>query len=155
MVIDKNITMEDILNILPHRSPFLFVDRVVKIIPDKMILCERELRPDEPQFIGHFPSKPIMPGVLVSDALAQTSGLLFGLSKHMGASGSNDTPELFFLAAVNMKFTHPARPGDTLQMISYIDKAFGTLINYKVEANAGRNCIAKGNLTLAMKGGEG
>ena len=71
---------EDILAVLPHRPPFLFVDRVTKLVPDKRIVAERTISPDEPQFQGHFPGHPIMPGVLITDALAQTSGLLIGLA---------------------------------------------------------------------------
>ena len=74
-------TLDEILPILPHRPPFLFVDRVLALEPHKSILAERTLRPEEPQFAGHFPGRPIMPGVLVAEALAQTSGLLLGLSE--------------------------------------------------------------------------
>src|SRR5271157_4313911 len=99
-----NFTMEDILSILPHRPPFLFVDRVIKLIPDKEIAAERLLRDDEPFFTGHFPQKHIMPGVLVTDALAQTSGLLWGLSKKALGAVLAKEPEIFFLASANMKF---------------------------------------------------
>lgn len=79
---EKNVfTIEDIRAILPHRPPFLFVDKVTNLIPDKSIIAERKISPNEFFFKGHFPQKPIMPGVLITDALAQTSGLLWGLSK--------------------------------------------------------------------------
>lgn len=149
----KTFGMEDILAILPHRPPFLFVDRVIKLVPDKTIIAERNLRPDEPHFAGHFPGTPIMPGVLVTDALAQTSGLLWGLSKKSGTEEPEVEPEIFFLAAANMKFIHPAYPGDTLRMCASPEKTFGALHSYTVEATAGRNLIAKGSLTLAMKEG--
>jgi 3-hydroxymyristoyl/3-hydroxydecanoyl-(acyl carrier protein) dehydratase len=146
-------TMDDILGILPHRPPFLFVDKVVKLLPDKTIICERTLMPDEPHFAGHFPVKPIMPGVLVTDALAQTSGLLWGLTKKVNTGDTSDTPEIFFLASVSMKFTHPAKPGDILRMTAHKDRSFGNFHTYEVEAVCGRNVIAKGSLTLAMKEG--
>jgi 3-hydroxyacyl-[acyl-carrier-protein] dehydratase len=142
---------EDILSILPHRPPFLFVDKVVKLIPDKMIITERELRPDEPHFAGHFPGKPIMPGVLITDGLAQTSGLLWGLSKKVNTDDKQSIPEIFFLAAANMKYTHPAEPGDTLRMTATKDSSFGAFHSFTVEASAGRNLVAKGTLTLAMR----
>src|SRR3990170_707967 len=115
-------TMEDILMILPHRPPFLFVDKIVKLLPDRTITCERTLLPDEPHFTGHFPTRPIMPGVLVTDALAQTSGLLWGLTKQLDGGEKTAVPEIFFLASVNMKFTYPAKPGDTLRMTSHKDR---------------------------------
>jgi 3-hydroxymyristoyl/3-hydroxydecanoyl-(acyl carrier protein) dehydratase len=149
---DVSFTFEDIMEILPHRPPFLFVDRVVKLLPDKMIVTERDLQPDEPHFKGHFPGMPIMPGVLIIDALAQTSGLLWGLSKKVEKQASA-APEIFFLAASNMKFTHPSKPGETLRMTSSKDTSFGAFHVFNVEATSGRNLIAKGSLTLAMKDG--
>ena len=142
---------EEILEILPHRPPFLFVDKVIKLIPDKMIITERELLPDEPHFAGHFPGKPIMPGVLITDGLAQTSGLLWGLSKKVSSIDKQTTPEIFFLAAVNMKYTHPAEPGNILRMTAIKDTSFGALHTFTVEATAGRHLVAKGSLTLAMR----
>jgi 3-hydroxymyristoyl/3-hydroxydecanoyl-(acyl carrier protein) dehydratase len=150
---EQTFTMEDIMMILPHRPPFLFVDKIIKLLPDRTIICERTLHPDEPHFSGHFPSRPIMPGVLVTDALAQTSGLLWGLTKRLKEAEQTTVPEIFFLASVNMKFTHPSKPGDTLRMTAHKDRVFGLLHTYEVEATCGRNTIARGSLTLAMKEG--
>ena len=75
-----DVAREQIEQILPHRSPFLFVDAVRELDAGKRILAELELRADEPHFEGHFPGRPIMPGVLIAEALAQTSGLLLALS---------------------------------------------------------------------------
>src|SRR5512139_3847350 len=104
--------LEDLLDILPHRPPFLFVDRVVKLEPHRSIVAERRLREEEPQFAGHFPHRPIMPGVLVTEALAQTSGLLLGLSERASQTTASGSPKMFFLAATNVKFTHPAAAGE-------------------------------------------
>ncbi|NLD94194.1 MAG: hypothetical protein GX639_16170 [Fibrobacter sp.] len=148
-------SLDEICEILPHRPPFLFVDKVIRLIPDKMIVTERLLLESESYFAGHFPGKPIMPGVLVTDALAQTSGLLWGFSKQIG-NGDPDSKvkrEIFFLAAANMKYTHPAVPGDTLRMTATKDTSFGAFHSFIVEATAGRNVIAKGTLTLAMREG--
>lgn len=147
-------TLEQILKILPHRPPFLFVDAVIKMTPGKMIVTERFIRPDEPFFAGHFPQKAIMPGVLVTDALAQTSGLLWGFSKQVRGGVAGDTPEIFFLAASNMKFVSPAYPGETLIMTARADRNFGNLYTYEVDAVVKRKVIAKGNLTLAMMEGK-
>ena len=72
-----------IQNLLPHRYPFLLVDRVLEIVPDKHILAYKNITQNEPFFTGHFPGKPIMPGVLIIEALAQAGGLLTQLS-HIG-----------------------------------------------------------------------
>lgn len=146
-------TLEDLLPILPHRPPFLFVDRVVKLEAGKSIVAERDLRADEPQFAGHFPGRPIMPGVLVAEALAQTSGLLLGLSDQLAAPTPPERPKMFFLATTNVKFTHPAKPGDVLVLRSASDKSFGGLFRFNVEATVGRNVIASGSLTLAQIAG--
>ena len=143
-------TREEILEILPHRPPFLFVDKVTKMVPDKLIVTERFIRPDEPFFAGHFPGNPVMPGVLVLDGLAQSCGLLWGFTKQVKGGAVSDTPEIFFLAASNMKFLHPAYPGETLVMTARADRNFGALYAYEVEAVSERKVIAQGNLTLAM-----
>ena len=151
-------TLEQILAILPHREPFLFVDRVVDFRLDKSIATERLIRPEEPQFTGLFPVKPIMPGVLIVDGLAQTAGLLWGFSKQERKrleTGivDNEEPELFYLAAANVKFVNPCGPGDVLRMTAWSDKNFGSLYTYDVEAVSGRNVVCKGSLTLAMMKG--
>ena len=142
--------LEDILPVLPHRPPFLFVDRVTLLEPHKRIVAERALRPDEPQFAGHFPGRPIMPGVLIAEALAQTSGLLIGLSEMSSASAPPEKPKVFFLAVTNIKFTHPAVPGDVLVLRATSERQFAALHRFNVEATAGRNLIASGSLTLAL-----
>lgn len=142
--------LEEILPLLPHRPPFLFVDRVMKLEPHKLIIAERALRPDEPQFAGHFPGRPIMPGVLITEALAQTSGLLIGLSEKLSSAAPPEKPKAYFLALANMKFTHPAVPGDVLVLRATSDRQFAALHRFNVEATAGRNLIASGSLTLAL-----
>ncbi len=142
--------LADLLPLLPHREPFLFVDRVIKLEPNKSIVAERLLRAEEPHFTGHFPGRPIMPGVLIAEALAQTSGLLIGLSEMASAAAPPEKPRAFFLAVTNIKFTHPAVPGDTLVLRATMDRNFGALFRFNVEATAGRNLIASGSLTLAM-----
>jgi 3-hydroxymyristoyl/3-hydroxydecanoyl-(acyl carrier protein) dehydratase len=145
--------LEDILRILPHRPPFLFVDRVIKLVPDRQITAERELRLDEPYFAGHFPEKPIMPGVLVTDALAQTSGLLWGLSRAIENDTESTAPELFYLATASMKYTNPASPGETLRLFAQVERVYDRFHSFSVEATVGRRLIAQGSLTLAMKEG--
>ncbi len=141
---------EDVLRLLPHRPPFLFVDRVVKFAAGKSITTERTLDAGEPFFAGHFPGRPIMPGVLVTDALAQTAGLLWGFTRESADEAREGRPKAFFLAAANMKFVNPAFPGDTLRMTAYNQRSFGSLFSYDVEAATGRKSIARGTLTLAL-----
>ena len=141
--------LSEIQEILPHRPPFLFVDRVVKFIPNKMIVAERKIDAQEPWFKGHFPQKAIMPGALVLDALAQTSGLLLGFSKKTANDTTAATSGLFYLASSNIKFLTTAFPGETLELIAETNDRFGGLYSYQVEALVGRKVIAKGTLVLA------
>jgi 3-hydroxymyristoyl/3-hydroxydecanoyl-(acyl carrier protein) dehydratase len=142
--------LDVLLSILPHRPPFVFVDRVTELEPGKRIVAERFLRADEPHFAGHFPGRPIMPGVLISEALAQTSGLLLGLSEMMAGLAASKPARTFFLAGNNIKYKHFAVPGDTLQLRAQAEGSFGGLFRFSVEASSGRNLVASGSLTLAM-----
>ena len=141
--------LEEILELLPHRPPFLFVDRVISIERNQSIVAERLLRPEEPQFAGHFPRRPIMPGVLIAEALAQASGLLLGLSEKLAGGPPPAHPKMFFLAATNIKFQHPAVPGDVLCLRAVSDRALSGLFRFNVEASVGEKVIATGALMLA------
>jgi 3-hydroxyacyl-[acyl-carrier-protein] dehydratase len=146
--------IEEILKLLPHRPPFLFVDRIIAFKPGISITAEREIKADEFYFTGHFPGKPVMPGALIADGLAQTSGLLWGFTRKAGKESTGDTPEIFFLAAANLKFINPSFPGDILEMTAIAGNSFGTLFSYNVEASVKRKVTVRGTLTLAMmKGG--
>jgi 3-hydroxyacyl-[acyl-carrier-protein] dehydratase len=142
---------EAIQRILPHRAPFLFVDRVRELAAGKRILAERELRDDEPHFAGHFPGRPIMPGVLIAEALAQTAGLLLALSAM--ERGEEPAGRMFYLARADVKWTEPAVPGETLKLEAQLLRELGPLVAFKVRAFTRRKDVASGTLTLARVGG--
>jgi 3-hydroxyacyl-[acyl-carrier-protein] dehydratase len=139
----------DIQKILPHRSPFLFVDRVIHFRAGKDIIAEKDLLSGEPFFAGHFPGRPIVPGVLISEALAQTSGLLVGLSRRETAGSDEHARMNLVLASVNIKFFTPVKPGDTLRLEATLQKEYGGLYLFKVDASVGGNPAAGGTVTLA------
>jgi 3-hydroxyacyl-[acyl-carrier-protein] dehydratase len=101
---------KDIIKILPHRYPFLLVDKILEIDLEKgFILGQKNVTINELFFQGHFPDAPIMPGVLILEALAQTGGVLINLKNH--------TDKIAVLLNVNhAKFRNPARPGDVLML---------------------------------------
>ena len=104
---------EQIAAILPHRYPFLLVDRVVELDPGQSIVAIKNVTINEPFFEGHFPGHPVMPGVLIVEALAQASGLLIGLSGTM----TDKDDRIFYLAKVdNARFLKPVVPGDQLRL---------------------------------------
>jgi 3-hydroxymyristoyl/3-hydroxydecanoyl-(acyl carrier protein) dehydratase len=138
---------QEIMRILPHRDPFLFVDRVLELRVDEQVLAQRVLREEEPHFAGHFPSRAIMPGVLITEALAQTSGLLLALSAM--ERGERPQGDLFFLARADMKWTEPVTPGETLLLEARLQRNLGPLTAFKVRAYTRKKDVASGNLTLA------
>lgn len=143
--------VEKITAILPHRNPFLFVDRIIKTIEDHNIVAEKDLSYDDYFFAGHFPGNPMMPGVLVSEALAQTSGLLIGLTLEKKSRTVDYKMRNFFLANVNIKFFNPAKPEETLRLEARLKKRYGKFFLFEVAADVVNRRIAKGTLTLAME----
>ena len=103
----------EIREYLPHRYPFLLVDRVVGLEPGKSIVAFKNISVNEPFFTGHFPDKPVMPGVLIVEALAQTAGILgFKTMNKRPADGSI----YYLVGADNVRFKRPVVPGDRLQL---------------------------------------
>ena len=104
---------EDISKILPHRYPFLLVDRITELEPGKRVVGIKNVSSNEPFFQGHFPGNPIMPGVLIIEAMAQVAGIMGGLS-------ARDTMEKepknlpFFMTMDKVKFRKPVIPGDQI-----------------------------------------
>jgi 3-hydroxymyristoyl/3-hydroxydecanoyl-(acyl carrier protein) dehydratase len=138
-------------DILPHRSPFLFVDRVMIFDAGKNIITEKDLAIDDCYFSGHFPGNPVMPGIIVSEALAQTCGLLMGLTWREKDRLVDHEKMNLFLANVHMKFASPAKPGDTLRLQASLKKEYGGLFLFDVAAHVLSGLIAKGTLSLAEK----
>lgn len=103
--------IEDIMKILPHRYPFLLVDRIVEIEEKKRIVGIKNVTINEPFFQGHFPGHPIMPGVLIVEAMAQVGGVLL-----LGTVDDPDSKVVYFMSLDNIKFRKPVRPGDQLRI---------------------------------------
>jgi len=134
----KTLDIKQILKILPHRYPFLLVDRILDYNLDQgMIIGQKNLTFNEPFFQGHFPNAPIMPGVLILEALAQVGSIIFHLKGHDKLA--------VFLTINNAKFRNPVRPGDILtlkieniRMNSKAGRMDGfALLNDKIAAEAG------------------
>ena len=116
-----------IQHLLPHRYPFLLVDRVVALEPEKRVLAYKNVSINEPFFQGHFPGKPVMPGVLVIEALAQAGGLRSQLSRNP----SDPLTETFYLVKVdNAKFSRMVGPGDRLDLDVELKRRIRNMAQY-------------------------
>ncbi len=139
MIFDK----EEIKKRLPHRAPFLFVDYVDEFIKGKSIVAKLEVCSDMEFFKGHFPKKAIMPGVLMVEALAQTSGLIISFSEMSEG-------EIFYLASNNIKFLDVVEPDVTLELRSSLERSFNGLYQFSVEAIAKGKTAARGVIVLSV-----
>jgi 3-hydroxyacyl-[acyl-carrier-protein] dehydratase len=101
-----------ILKALPHRYPFLMVDRIIGIRDDDAAVGIKNVTINEPQFLGHFPGNPVFPGVLMIEGMAQTAGVICILSKK---DGEDHERKVYFLTIDKAKFRKPVQPGDTIE----------------------------------------
>ena len=122
---DKILGYADIEKLLPHRAPFLLIDKIRDIKLGQSAVGIKAVSGNEPYFVGHFPGNPVMPGVLIVEAMAQTAGALAALT--LGAEAED---KLVFLASVNnTKFKTPVRPGDLLEV--HVEKIAGRGLLWK------------------------
>jgi 3-hydroxyacyl-[acyl-carrier-protein] dehydratase len=140
--------IEEIMRYLPHRYPFLMIDRVVRLDPGKAATAIKNVTIDEPFFRGHFPNHPIMPGVLIAEALAQTGGLAFASTEENPDEQTQF--KLPILAKIEeMRFRSAVSPGDQLWLYAEILRAYQSLAIVKVEAKVNDSTVAHGKIVLA------
>ncbi|MFK5998124.1 MAG: 3-hydroxyacyl-ACP dehydratase FabZ [Rhodobacterales bacterium] len=124
------IGIEEIKRLIPHRYPFLFVDKVRDFVPSVSAVGLKNVTVNEPQFQGHFPAKPIMPGVTIIEAMAQTSGILVSKSLELEDSGAL----VYFLSIDNCKFRHLVAPGDVLELHVKVIRGRGKIWKFHGDA---------------------
>ncbi|MBX4336264.1 3-hydroxyacyl-ACP dehydratase FabZ [Bartonella raoultii] len=105
------VDIEELLSILPHRYPFLLIDRIVDIDGEQRAIGIKNITINEPHFMGHFPTKPVMPGVLILEAMAQTAGAISLLKL-----GDKQINFVYLMTVDNAKFRKPVMPGDQLKL---------------------------------------
>lgn len=142
----SEINIYEVRNYLPHRYPFLLVDRVVECITGKYIVALKNISVNEPFFNGHFPNHPVMPGVLIIEALAQTSGIL--AFNTMGIKP--DAANWFYLAGIdNARFKRIVIPGDQLKLrIEILRQKRGVWV-FKAEATVNDELAVEAELIIA------
>ena len=137
-----------ILKKLPHRYPFLLVDRVIEIEKNVRIKALKNVTINEPFFMGHFPARPVMPGVMMLEALAQTAALLSFES--MGTEPGEDTV-VYFVGIDGARFKRPVEPGDQLILEASIDRVKGGIYKYKVRASVDGQTAVEAELMCTMR----
>jgi 3-hydroxyacyl-[acyl-carrier-protein] dehydratase len=126
---------------LPHRYPFLMVDRVIECVPGKSIVALKNVTMNEPFFPGHFPHRPVMPGVMILEALAQAAGIL--AFKTVGIVPDEDT-RFYFVGIDNARFRKPVEPGDQLLLRAEFQRAMRGIWKFRTvaEVNGEEVCAA-------------
>ena len=138
-----------IMELLPHRFPFLLVDRVTEVKPGEELTAIKNITINEPFFQGHFPVKPVFPGVLIIEALAQATGLLAFATENVSAS---DGKSLFYLVGIdNARFKQPAGPGDQLILHVKVIKNKRGVWKFSADASVDGKVIASAELMCALK----
>jgi 3-hydroxyacyl-[acyl-carrier-protein] dehydratase len=134
----------DIMRILPHRYPFLLVDRVVELEPGRRAVGIKQVSANEPQFTGHFPGRPIMPGVLMVEALAQAAGIaVLSLDEYRGKLG-------LFAGIDDCRFKRMVVPGDTLRLEVTVEKLRGMFGRVRAVASVEGEIAVEATLSIII-----
>ena len=140
--------IKEILEYLPHRYPFLLIDRVLALEPGQSLVGLKNVSFNEPYFLGHFPQRPIMPGVLILEALAQAAGLLA-----FDAMGQvpDENNIYYFVGIDGARFKRPVEPGDQLILDITIDRVRGGIWKFKGVAKVGEEVACEAELMCTMR----
>lgn len=137
----------EILSMIPHRYPLLLVDRILEYEEGKSILGVKNVTFNEPHFQGHFPGRPVMPGVLIIEAMAQVSAIL--VSKTINAKPGEKL--VFFMGIENAKFRRIVAPGDTLQISANIVQQRGDAWKFTAQASVDGKVVAESSFAAMVK----
>ena len=139
-------TIEDIMKVLPHRYPFLLVDRILEIEENKRIVGLKNVTINEPFFQGHFPGHPIMPGVLIIEAMAQVGGMLL-----MGSVGDPESKVVYFMSLDNVKFRRPVKPGDQIIFELVIVQLRGSVCKMRGVGKVDGEVVAEADMAAMVR----
>ena len=143
---DLPIDINRIMAMLPHRYPILLVDRVIDVVPDVSAVGIKNVTINEPFFEGHFPGHPVMPGVLIIEALAQTAAVMA-----MSTMGSEvEGKVIYFMTIENAKFRRPVTPGDQLRMTVEKEKARGNIWRFKGKAEVDGKTVTEASFSAMI-----
>ena len=142
------IDIHQILKLLPHRYPFLLVDRVLEIDKGKSIKTLKNVTVNEPFFVGHFPKRPVMPGVLMLEAMAQSAALLSFATMDVEP---NEKTVYYFAGIDGARFKRPVEPGDQLVMTVELLRTKGGIYKFKAVARVGEELACEAELMCTMR----
>ena len=140
------LSFEEIRKLVPQKYPFLFIDKVVEFQKESKIVCLKNITGNESFFVGHFPDFAIMPGVLILEALAQASIILFRKS----FDADKDKDKVFLLASANVRFSKPVFPGDQLILEINTEKVVSNAAIVKGIARVGEKIVSKATLSFGV-----
>jgi 3-hydroxyacyl-[acyl-carrier-protein] dehydratase len=140
--------IQEVLAHLPQRYPFLMIDRVESIEPGKRIVALKNVSANEPYFQGHFPGRPIMPGVMILEAMAQAAGLL--VFRTQGTKPDADSV-YYYVGIDNARFKRPVVPGDVLHIEVSMDRFMRGIGKFTCAARVGTETAAEATILCAMK----
>jgi 3-hydroxyacyl-[acyl-carrier-protein] dehydratase len=144
----EDIDYAEVARRIPHRYPFLLVDRAEDYRPHESIVGIKCVTVNEPFFQGHFPGNPVMPGVLIVEAIAQSGAVL--MSKSLDADTTGKT--IFFMSLDNCRFRHPVRPGDVLRMPVEVVRARADVFKFRGRALVGDKVAAEAEFAAMVVG---
>ena len=150
VITPERITMDihKVLSVLPHRYPFLLVDRVVDFKRDDYLVALKNVSYNEPYFVGHFPVRPVMPGVLIIEALAQATGLLAMASR---PEEVGEKALYYFVGIDKARFKRPVEPGDQLILEVELVRMKAGIFKFKSRASVAGETAVEAELTCAMR----
>ena len=144
----KYMGVEEIKEIIPHRYPFLLVDKVIDCVPNEKLVAIKNVSTNEQFFVGHFPQEKVMPGVLIVEALAQAGAVFFYLSKRT----KDDKNLIYYLGKIQAKFMKPVIPGDQLRLEIKPIKMLSNVGILSAEAYVEDNLVTSAELAFSVKG---
>ena len=137
------LSIVEIQKLLPHRYPFLFVDRILELEPLESAVGIKNVTMNELQFVGHFPANPVMPGVLILESMVQVGGLTMLRSENLG--------ELAFLVGVDkVRFRKPVIPGDQLRIVTEVLQFHGTIGKIRARSFVNDEVVAEGEFSIVL-----
>lgn len=146
------IDINRIINMIPHRYPILLVDRILELKKDESIVGLKNVTFNEPHFQGHFPAKPIMPGVLIIEAMAQASAIL--VVESMGGEEIAKGKLVYFMSIEEAKFRKPVVPGDSLHLHVQKIKNRGAVWKFSAEARVDGGAVAEAVFSAMIVDGD-